>query len=70
MDNDKLNECKNKDFQLKHDTCVYIVDGIYLDPAGEDLYHLLLHCTYCGKPIKLCVRTENKIINWLGGENK
>lgn len=69
-DNDKLNEYKNAELQLKHDTCVYTVDSIYIDPASQDLYHLFLHCTYCGKPIKLCVKTENNIIKWLGGENK
>lgn len=65
-DNDKL-----KDYipimKLKHETCIYKVDTIVLDNASKDLYHLFLHCDYCGKTIKLCVRTPNNIINWLGG---
>lgn len=52
---------------LKHDDCIYTVDSIYLDPASKDLYYLFLHCSYCGKPIKLCVRTEENIVKWLGG---
>lgn len=53
--------------ELKHDTHIYTVDSIYFDKATKDLYHLFLHCTYCGKVTKLCVRTENNIIKWLGG---
>lgn len=67
-DNDNLNEYKNKEFQLKHDTCLYVVDHIYIDPATANLYHLFLHCDWCGKPIKLCVRTENDVVSWLGGK--
>lgn len=55
--------------EVKHETCLYVVDHIDLDPASTNLYHLFLHCDYCGKPIKLCVRTENDIIKWLGGKN-
>lgn len=53
--------------KIKHQTCLYVVDHIYIDTAGKDLYHLFLHCDYCGKPIKLCVKTENNVVNWLGG---
>ena len=56
--------------ELKHDSHIYIVDSIYLDNASKDLYHLFLHCDYCGKVNKLCVRTENNIIKWLGGKKK
>ena len=69
-DNDKLNEYRNKTFQFKHDTCIYTVKDIYLDPASKDLYHLFLHCPYCGTTIKICLRTENDVIKWLGGEKK
>ena len=53
---------------IKHNTCLYVIDNIYLDPASKNLYNLFLHCDYCGKPIKLCIRTENDIVNWLGGK--
>ena len=53
---------------IPHETCIYKVDSIYFDNASKDLYHLFLHCDYCGKPIKLCVRTENDIVKWLGGK--
>ncbi len=52
---------------IKHETHLYKVDHIYLDPASTNLYHLFLHCEICGEPIKLCVKTETNIIDWLGG---
>ena len=63
---------KKKDHmkEVKHQTCLYVVDSIYLDQASTNLYHLFLHCEWCGKPIKLCVKTENNIVNWLGGAKK
>ena len=54
--------------KIKHETCLYVVDHIYIDQAATNLYHLFLHCDYCGKPIKLCVRTENNVVDWLGGK--
>jgi hypothetical protein len=54
--------------EIKHQDCLYVVDHIYIDPADTNLYHLFLHCEWCGKPIKLTVKTENDIVNWLGGK--
>ena len=53
---------------ILHEACLYIIDHIYIDQAAANLYHLFLHCDYCGKPIKLCVKTENDVVNWLGGK--
>ena len=52
---------------VKHDTCLYKVDHIYLDQASYNLYTLFLHCKWCGKPIKLVLETEHNIVKWLGG---
>ena len=52
---------------IEHNTCLYKVDHIFLDQANYNLYTLFLHCKLCGKPIKLCVETENDIVKWLGG---
>lgn len=53
--------------ELKHKDHLYVVDHIYLDQATTNLYNIFLHCELCGEPIKLIVKTENNIINWLGG---
>ena len=56
--------------EIPHTEHLYRVDHIYFDQASTNLYNLFLHCEWCGKPIKLVVRTENdvdKLIKWLGG---
>lgn len=54
--------------EIPHTEHLYRVDDIYFDQASTNLYNLFLHCEWCGKPIKLVVRTENDVINWLGGK--